>query len=298
MIRATAELQFQLSQRNIQSILRQLQGQLNVPLNINTQTAQREIAAVGDTLRRSTGFATNFGLAVGDSARRFAAYGAGVAIIAKIAFAFKSAASELLKFDKDMTTLSQVTGKTKDNLAAISQEILNLSVRTGIAASKLSELTVTLSQAGLKGKDLSNALDVIAASDLAPSFENMEESVEGMIAIMQQFKKPSTEFRRQFGFINELSKEFAIESADIIEGVKRAGSVFESAGASLEEFASIMTIVRSTTRESAESIATGLKTSGLNFTDCRLFEISHGFLCCFRYFVTTISNCSDLLLKN
>ena len=260
MIRATAELQFQLSQRNIQSILRQLQGQLNVPLNINTQTAQREIAAVGDTLRRSTGFATNFGLAVGDSARRFAAYGAGVAIIAKIAFAFKSAASELLKFDKDMTTLSQVTGKTKDNLAAISQEILNLSVRTGISASKLSELTVTLSQAGLKGKDLSNALDVIAASDLAPSFENMEESVEGMIAIMQQFKKPSTEFRRQFGFINELSKEFAIESADIIEGVKRAGSVFESAGASLEEFASIMTIVRSTTRESAESIATGLKT--------------------------------------
>jgi TP901 family phage tail tape measure protein len=260
MIRATAELQFQLSQRNIQSILRQLQGQLNVPLNINTQTAQREIAAVGDTLRRSTGFATNFGLAVGDSARRFAAYGTGVAIIAKIAFAFKSAASELLKFDKDMTTLSQVTGKTKDNLADISQEILNLSVRTGISASKLSELTVTLSQAGLKGKDLSNALDVIAASDLAPSFENMEESVEGMIAIMQQFKKPSTEFRRQFGFINELSKEFAIESADIIEGVKRAGSVFESAGASLEEFASIMTIVRSTTRESAESIATGLKT--------------------------------------
>lgn len=260
MIRATAELQFQLSQRNIQAMLRQLQSQLNVPLNINTGGAQRDINAVGDSLRRSTGFATNFGLAVGDSARRFAAYGAGVAIIAKIAFAFKSAASELLKFDKDMTTLSQVTGKTKDNLAAISKEILNLSVRTGISAGKLGELTVTLSQAGLKGKDLSNALDVIAASDLAPSFENMEDSVEGLIAIMQQFKKPSTEFRRQFGFINELSKEFAIESADIIEGVKRAGSVFESAGASLEEFASIMTIVRSTTRESAESIATGLKT--------------------------------------
>ena len=260
MIRATAELQFQLSQRNIQAMLRQLQSQLNVPLNINTGTAQRDINAVGDSLRRSTGFATNFGLAVGDSARRFAAYGAGVAIIAKIAFAFKSAASELLKFDKDMTTLSQVTGKTKDNLAAISQEILKLSVRTGISAGKLGELTVTLSQAGLKGKDLSNALDVIAASDLSPSFESMEDSVEGLIAIMQQFKKPSTEFRRQFGFINELSKEFAIESADIIEGVKRAGSVFESAGASLEEFASIMTIVRSTTRESAESIATGLKT--------------------------------------
>ncbi len=260
MIRATAELQFQLSQRNIQSILRQLQGRMNVPLHVNTAAAERNIARVGQELRRSTGFANNFGLAVGDSARRFAAYGAGVAIIAKLAFAFKSASSEVLKFDKDMTTLSQVTGKTRENLSGITKELLNLSVKTGISVGKLGELTTTLAQAGFAGKDLSNAIEVIAKSDLAPSFDNMEDSVEGLIAIFQQFKKPSVEFGRQFGFINNLSKKYAIESKDIIEGVKRAGSVFASAGASLEEFASIMTVVRSTTRESAESIATGLKT--------------------------------------
>ena len=260
MIRASAELQFQLSQRNIQSILRQLQSRMNVPLNINTANAHRSLANVGREFNRATGFATNFGLAVGDSARRFAAYGAGVAIIAKVAIAFKTAATEALKFDKDMTTLSQVTGKTREQLSGLTKEILNLSVRTGISAAKLGELTVTLSQAELKGKDLSNALDVIAKSDLAPSFENMEDSVEGLIAIMQQFKRPSSEFLKQFGFINELSKAYAVESKDIIEGVKRTGSVFASAGASLEEFAAIMTVVRSTTRESAESIATGLKT--------------------------------------
>lgn len=261
MIKATAELNFQLSQRNIDQLLRRVQTQLRgVDLRINTTNAQRDIDALGKSIDKATGFAGQFGLAVGESARKFSAYALAATTISKMAGLFSSATAEVLKFDKDLVKLTQVTGKFGAELDGITQHLLNLSVRTGISIGKLGELTTTLAQADLKGRDLANAIEVIAKSDLAPSFENMTDSVEGLIAIMQQFKRPSSEFIKQFGYINNLSKQSAVESADLIEAVKRSGSVFESAGASLEEFAAMMAVVRSTTRESAETIATGLKT--------------------------------------
>lgn len=261
MIKATAELNFQLSQRNINQLLRSVQTQMKgVDLRINTTGAQRDIDALGKSIDRATGFAGQFGLAVGESARKFSAYAFAATTISNLAGLFSSATSEVLKFDKDLVKLTQVTGKFGAQLDGITQHLLDLSVRTGISIGKLGELTTTLAQADLKGRDLANAIEVIAKSDLAPSFENMTDSVEGLIAIMQQFKRPSSELAKQYGYINNLSKQSAVESADLIEAVKRSGSVFESAGASLEEFAAMMAVVRSTTRESAETIATGLKT--------------------------------------
>jgi TP901 family phage tail tape measure protein len=57
-----------------------------------------------------------------------------------------------------------------------------------------------------------------------------------------------------------VSKDFAVESSDLITAVRTTGSAFESAGGSLNELLALFTSVRSTTRESAESISTGFRT--------------------------------------
>ena len=66
---------------------------------------------------------------------------------------------------------------------------------------------------------------------------------------------------------NRVSKKFAVESQDLVAAVRRAGGVFALAAGqfkepiqALQEFTAIFTAVRSTTRESAETIATGLRT--------------------------------------
>ena len=60
--------------------------------------------------------------------------------------------------------------------------------------------------------------------------------------------------------INSVSKKFAVESGDLITVIRRVGGVFESAGGSVNELIALFTSVRATTRESAETIATGLRT--------------------------------------
>ena len=57
-----------------------------------------------------------------------------------------------------------------------------------------------------------------------------------------------------------LRKIFAVESGDLIEAVKRTGGAFKAAGGNFEELASLITAVRSTSRESAETIATAFRT--------------------------------------
>lgn len=60
--------------------------------------------------------------------------------------------------------------------------------------------------------------------------------------------------------INAVSKNFAVESGDLITVIRRVGGVFEAAGGNVNELIALFTSVRATTRESAETISTGLRT--------------------------------------
>ena len=53
---------------------------------------------------------------------------------------------------------------------------------------------------------------------------------------------------------------FAVEASDIVVAIRRAGGSFKAAGGQVEELIALFTSVRGTTRETAETIATGFRT--------------------------------------
>ena len=88
-----------------------------------------------------------------------------------------------------------------------------------------------------------------------------------MIAVLGQFNLKASQSEEILGSLNKVAKENAVESDDLIQAVRRTGSVFNaSAGATknsitaLQEFNAIFTSVRANTRESSETIAAGLRT--------------------------------------
>jgi TP901 family phage tail tape measure protein len=96
--------------------------------------------------------------------------------------------------------------------------------------------------------------------NLAPTFDDITQTAEGAVAILAQFGEGVGALERQLGAINRVAGQFAVESGDLISAVRRTGGVFKAAGGELEELLALFTSVRATTRESAESIATGLRT--------------------------------------
>ena len=84
---------------------------------------------------------------------------------------------------------------------------------------------------------------------------------------MRQFNIGASQLESALGSINAVAAAFAVEAGDIISAIQRTGGVFAAAsnGVSqgtdaLNEFVAVFTSVRQTTRESAETIATGLRT--------------------------------------
>ena len=199
--------------------------------------------------------------------RRFAAFSLVTSTVFALTNAFNQAFKAFIDFDKEFVKLQQVTGESASGLQKLAGTITELSTNLGVSSAQLTTVSSTLAQAGLSAKDTERALKALALSSLAPSFDDMNKTVEGSIALMRQFGISADQLGAALGSVNAVSAQFAVESSDIIAAIQRTGGVFASASKgvsegtqALNEFIAVFTSVRATTRESAETIATGLRT--------------------------------------
>jgi hypothetical protein len=244
----------------------------NINRNMNSAaTATQNLGKQTTTAAKQTKAATSemeeFGKQSALAVRRFAAFSSVTSIIFAFTNALTKGMTAFVAFDKEFVKLQQVTDSSAAQLKGLSDEITSLSKNFGVASSDLMIVASTLAQAGLSAKDTERALKALALTDLAPSFDNMNETVEGSIALMRQFNIGAKDLEKALGAVNSVAAVFAVEASDIITAIQRTGGVFANASKgvsqgtdALNEFIAVFTSVRQTTRESAETIATGLRT--------------------------------------
>jgi len=199
--------------------------------------------------------------------RRFAAFAVVTGVIFKVNNAVVTGTKQFIAFNQELVKVSQVTGTSVKNLDFLVSKITGLSTSLGVTSEDLISVSRTLAQAGLSARETEKALKALALSALAPSFDNLQNTVEGSIALMRQFSIGAEDLEKALGSINSVAAKFAVEAGDIVSAIQRTGGVFAAASKgvsegtdALNEFVAIFTSVRATTRESAETIATGLRT--------------------------------------
>lgn len=232
-----------------------------------TQKNSKNFKDTGAAVARAGTAIEDFGKQSALAVKRFAAFTVVTSIVNQFTGAISDAIGEFVAFDRQLVRIAQVTGGTKKQLKDLSGEITRLASSFGVSSSSLAEVSVTLSQAGLTATETRIALQALAKADLAPTFDNLKNTTEGAIAAMRQFSLSANELEGALGSINAVAGRFAVEASDIITAISRVGGVFaaSSRGISegqdaLNEFIALFTSVRATTRESAETIATGLRT--------------------------------------
>lgn len=259
----TAQLQLK-APNNVAQVAKQIQGQLNnVRVNVQaqgTQQAQKSVQQLSNSLKTANKDARTLGDTMQLSVRRFAGLAIATRAVSLLTNTLGGAVREAISFERELVKISQVTGKTMSNLRDLTNEITRLSTNFGVAAGSLLDVSRTLSQAGLNANQTRIALDALAKSDLAPTFDDISRTAEGAVAIFNQFKQGAGALEGQLGSLNAVAGQFAVEAGDLIAVIRRTGGVFKQAGGDLNELVALFTSVRATTRESAESIATGLRT--------------------------------------
>lgn len=235
--------------------------------NQSLQNLQRNQRQTSQSIGESTNAMQEFGRQSALAIRRFAAFSVVTGVIFKVTSAISSASSEFMTFNKELVRVAQVTGQSIDSLSTLERQITNLSTNLGVSSTELIKVSSTLAQAGLTAKEAEQALKALALSALAPSFDKLSDTVEGSIALMRQFSISTAQLEGALGSINAVAAKFAVEASDIITAIQRTGGVFANASKgvtegteALNQFIAVFTSIRATTRESAETIATGLRT--------------------------------------
>lgn len=225
------------------------------------------INRLNSSLNQSNSTMQRFGKQAAQTVQRYGAFTLVTASIFKLIGAAQNAFREAVEFERELIKVSQVTGRTTTQLGDLEREVSRLSTAYGVSSKKLIDASQVLAQAGFTAKQTKGALETLAKTELAPTFEGISDTTEAMIAMMQQFGIEVKDLDRVFGSINAVAGQFAVEASDITTAIRRAGSAFRVTSSdskdgvkALQEFISLLTSVRSATRESAEAISTGFRT--------------------------------------
>ena len=258
----------------VSDIQRQLKGSGLNTVNIKVKADPRSMAQtnkqlqnVGKNSRAAAKDINTLNRSLKEATRRFSVITLATGTLLSFVTGLKNSTKAAIEFERELIKISQVTGKSVQQLQGLTKEVTRLSTAFGVSSADLLNVSRTLAQAGFSAEKTRKALDILAKTTLAATFDNIQDTTEGAIALLRQFGDEARRtggdvafLEKSLSAINSVSKKFAVESGDLITVVRRVGGVFSSAGGSINELIALFTSVRATTRESAETIATGLRT--------------------------------------
>jgi TP901 family phage tail tape measure protein len=236
-------------------------------LNNSAQTAAKSVANVGKSTKQAASAMQVLGKETALTFKRFAAAGIVTGTVFRLTQAISEGVGKALEFERGLVKLQQITGKTNSQLSGLKRTVNDLAQSLGQDANEILEIGQIFAQTGQSIREIQASIRAVSRSSLAPTFGEMKQTAEGLVAALNQFGISASQSEAILGSLNRVSKKFAVESDDLIAAIRRAGGVFAiSAGEiekpidALNQFVGIFTAVRSTTRESAETVATGLRT--------------------------------------
>ena len=218
------------------------------------------IEKINSVTNEGTKRSKDFGEAVANAFKRFTAYSAAVFFVLRLSRVFQQAVKNALQFDVELAKIAQTVRKSNAEIKTHADRILGISARYGVVNTQVAQTIRILSQAGLSFEQAFKGAEILAKTTLLATFEDIKDSTEALIVLMKTFGLSVEEAAKDVAFINVISKEFATEAEDYVSALKRAGGVFRTTGSDAKELAAIFTVVRDTTRESADVIATGFRT--------------------------------------
>lgn len=247
-------------------------GNVNIPIKIKTdmralQGIEKDMVRLRKEAQKTAGFYNEIGGILANAARRFAGISIATGTFLGLARAIKGGIGDAITFEREIAKIAQATETSINSANRLGKEVSSISKEYGTASNELVKFGRVFAQAGFSTVQTTQALKLLAKTDLAGTFGSMADTTETMITLLSVFGKESQTAAQKADFlekamdsINSVSKKYAVEAEDLGVAIRRTGSVFVNAGGNLNELLSVMTAVRSTTRESADTIANGLKT--------------------------------------
>jgi TP901 family phage tail tape measure protein len=219
----------------------------------------RQIEGVSRPLGKITGQADEFTKSLAASNARVIAFGASVAIINGVSDAFKSLLDTTIKVEKAFADINVVLNASQKDLKRFGDGIFDVAKNTAQSFDTVAEGALEFARQGLSMEEsLKRINDALILTRLTGL--DVTESVEGLTAAVNTFKKEGITTGEVINKLAELDIAFAVSSEDLIKGLERAGGSAGQARVSFEELASMIAVVQERTARGGSVIGNALRT--------------------------------------
>ena len=174
----------------VSDIQRQLKGSGLNTVNIKVKADPRTMAQTNRQLQNVGKNAKNASRDIGilnrnlqESARRFSVITLATGGMLALVTGLKNATKAAIEFERELIKISQVTGKSVQNLKDLTREVTKLSTSLGVSSADLLTVSRTLAQAGFSAEKTRKALDILAKTSLGATFGKITETTEVAIAV-------------------------------------------------------------------------------------------------------------------
>lgn len=180
-----------------------------------------------------------------------AVYGALHQIKAGIAF--------ITDLDEHLTNIRLVSGATAEETQKLAAEYNALAKELGTTTEQVARGSLEFIR---QGKTQAETSELIRISTMQAKLANMDaaQSTEFMTSIMNGFQLEASDMMLVLDKLVDLDNRYATSVTEIATAMQRSAVSAQLAGVSLEELASMVTVVSSVSRQSAESIGESFKT--------------------------------------
>ena len=228
-------------------------------LKINLGTSAKSIEGLSQPLGRITGKADQFTKSMEAANARVLAFGASVGVLSAVTRGFRELINTTVEVEKSLASINSILGGTTAQLDKFKSTIFEVARNTEQSFDTVANAALELSRQGLKAEEITKRLnDAMILSRL--SGLGASEAVAGLTAALNSFKKESVTSVEVLNKLSAASVKAAVSERDLIEAIKRSGSVAQTAGVSLNELIGVVSAVQEKTARGGAVIGNSFKT--------------------------------------
>ena len=180
-------------------------------------------------------------------------------IIHSVMGQFQSAINYAEKLNTSLTNIKIVTGANSDQMAQFAQQANEAARRLSTTTTAYSNASLIFFQQGLKGDDVTKRADVVIKLANVTG-ESAQEVSNQMTAIWNNFAEGSDNLEHYADVITALGAATASSSKEIATGLEKFAAIANTVGLSYENATAALATITATTRQSADTVGTGLRT--------------------------------------
>ena len=228
-------------------------------LRINMGPGAKSIEGLSQPLGRITGKADEFTKSMEAANARVLAFGASVGVLSSVQRGFADLVRTTIEVEKSLASINSILGTTNKELNNFKATIFDVARNTEQSFDTVANAALELSRQGLKAEEVTKRLnDSLVLSRL--SGLGAAEAVAGLTSAINSFNSTGITSAEVLNKLSAAAVSAAVSERDLIEGIKRSGSVAIQAGVSFDELVGVITAVQERTARGGAVIGNSFKT--------------------------------------